>query len=305
MVKGYPEHISLDEANEIIRNTFKGRVSEHCVNIKDALGCVLSRDIKAERNVPHFAASAVDGYAVRSSSTIGAASATPVKLEKGLFQWVNTGSDLPTWADSVLMVEDSSTDEDAETLTVFRSLPPSMNLRPLGEDVMAGQIIAREGDVVSPALVSLFLCAGIESVPVVRRPKALFIPTGDEIISQAKWLSDARQKSGTAAESNSLFIEASFKNWGYEIDIAPILPDDPNILLDKIMRGAENYDLVLIGAGSAKGRRDHTLEVFERAGRVLFRWLRMKPGRPAMAAEVSSKPVICLPGSFRRLDLLD
>ena len=74
------------------------------------------------------------------------------------------------------------------------------------------------------------------------------------------------------------------------------MPDDPAILKEKVSEGAEKYDIVLVGAGSAKGRRDHTKEVFEELGDMIFRWIRMKPGRPAMAARIKDKPVICLPG---------
>ncbi len=81
---------------------------------------------------------------------------------------MNTGADVPFWANAVLMVEDSSM--EGNDLLIFKSLTPSANVRPLGEDVMAGQIIAREGDVVTPALISLFLCAGIDKVPVFKSP---------------------------------------------------------------------------------------------------------------------------------------
>lgn len=296
MVDRYPEHISLEEAWKLLREAFGGTdaVSAENMNIRCALGHVLAQDITAARNVPHYAASAVDGYALDASATIGASQATPVRIDREHYAWMNTGADIPSWSNCVLMVEDSSV--EGEELLVFKTLTPSANVRPLGEDVMAGQIIAREGDEVSPALVSLFLCAGIDTVPVVRKPKALFIPTGDEIVSQKAWLADTRQKSGTVAESNSLFIEASFCKWGYELDISPILPDKAEILKDNVIKAAQEYDLVMVGAGSAKGRRDHTLEVFEEAGEVIFRWLRMKPGRPAMAAKINGKPVICLPG---------
>ncbi len=80
------------------------------------------------------------------------------------------------------------------------------------------------------------------------------------------------------------------------MDVSPVVPDDPALLKEKVSYGVENYDVVLVGAGSAKGRRDHTLEVFEALGKVIFRWIRMKPGRPAMAAEIQGKPVVCLPG---------
>lgn len=296
MVAKYKEHIELSTALEILEKTFEGWAAKNKTekNISAALGCVLIKDITAHRNVPHYAASAVDGYAVDASSTIGASQATPLKLVPSAYQWMNTGADVPSWANAVLMIEDSSIDGD--DLIIFRSLTPSANVRPLGEDVMAGQIIAREGDIVTPALISLFLCAGIEKVPVYDRPKTLYIPTGEEIISRKEWLADHNPKSGTVAESNSLFIEASFKEWGYEVDVMPVVPDDSEILKEKVIYGAEKYDLVLVGAGSAKGRRDHTLEVFEATGEVLFRWVRMKPGRPAMAAKINDKPVICLPG---------
>ncbi len=296
MVTRYKEHIDLETALHILKKVFGDGSS--CIktkkNITEALGYVLTEDITAHRNVPHYAASAVDGYAVNASSTIGASRATPVFLKPSDYHWMNTGADIPGWANAVLMIEDSSLEGD--DLLVFKSLTPSANVRPLGEDVMAGQIIAREGDVVTPALISLFLCAGIETVPVYDKPRTLYIPTGDEIIPRGEWLSDPHPKSGTVAESNSLFIEASFKEWGFDVDVLPVVPDVPEILKEKLIYGVENYDLVMVGAGSAKGRRDHTLEVFEETGEVLFRWLRMKPGRPAMAARIKGKPAVCLPG---------
>ncbi len=296
MVNKYPEHVELRAAAEIMKRHFGAEKNRKYVekNISDSLGDVLTRDIAALRNVPHYAASAVDGYAVEASSTIGATPGTPVTLETARYVWVNTGSDVPHWANSVLMVEDSSL--AGEDLLVYKSLTPSANVRPLGEDVMAGQIIARAGDTVTPALISLFLCAGLEKVPVFAKPRTLFIPTGDEVVARGEWLSDPEPRSGTVAESNSLFIEASFDEWGFEVDVTSIIPDDPEVLRAKVLEGAEKYDLVMVGAGSAKGRRDHTFDVLNDAGEILFRWIRMKPGRPAMAADIKGKPVVCLPG---------
>lgn len=296
MVKKYPEHLRLSAAWEVLEKTFSGRSADFKakVEISRALGLIICEDITAARNVPHYAASAVDGYALDASSTIGATSATPAVVPAGKYAWVNTGADIPVWSNAVLMVEDSSV--DGERLLASRALTPSANVRPLGEDVMAGQIIAREGEAVSPALLSLFLNAGLETVPVIRRPKTLFIPTGNEIIPKDRWLADKKPKSGTVAESNSLFIEASFRQWGFEVDVTDVLPDVPEVISECIKKGAKEYDVVLVGAGSAKGDRDNTLAVFEALGQVLFRWIRMKPGRPAIAAEINDKPVICLPG---------
>lgn len=296
MVTGYSEHLELRAAWDILEKNFAEMSLSFGddVEISKALGLTLCSDITASRNVPHYAASAVDGYALAAAETRGAAPATPARVAAGKYCWVNTGADLPRWADAVLMVEDSSLEGD--TLVVSRALTVSSNVRPLGEDVMAGQIIAHEGENVGPALISLFLNAGLKTVPVVRRPKTLFIPTGNEIIARERWLADKKPKSGTVAESNSLFIEASFKEWGFEVDVSEILPDVPEILCERVREGVDKYDIVLVGAGSAKGDRDHTLAVFESLGEVLFRWVRMKPGRPAMAAKIGGKPVICMPG---------
>ncbi|NLX75097.1 MAG: molybdopterin biosynthesis protein [Synergistaceae bacterium] len=296
MVKKYPEHVSIREAYLILKENFKklGK-SEICeVEIEMSLGQTLASDVLAKRNVPHYPASAMDGYALISSSTTGATRATPIKLQKNQYFWVNTGSNIPLWADSVLMVEDSSL--VVEDLLVYKALTPSTNVRPLGEDVIAGQIIARKNDVVTPALISLFICAGIEEITIYKKPKIIFVPTGNEIVSTKDWLSSKTPRLGTVVESNSLFVKATFKKWGHEIDVSSIIPDDIETLQNKIMDLVNDYDLILIGAGSAKGNKDYTFEVFDNLGEILFRWLRMKPGRPAIAAKISNKPVICLPG---------
>lgn len=294
VTRKYPEHIELGAAWEILSGAFSGGAVMAEVDFTRSLGMVLCKDVKAARNVPHYAASAVDGWALDASATIGATPATPAEVPPGGYAWVNTGADIPAWSNAVLMVEDSSL--EGEKLLASRTLTPSANVRPLGEDVMAGQIIAREGEKVNPALISLFLNAGLERVPVFRRPRTLFIPTGDEIIPGEQWLSEKNPRPGTAAESNSLFIKASFERWGFEVDVSEVVPDVPEILRKRLEKSTGEYDLVLVGAGSAKGDRDHTLEVFSGLGEVLFRWLRMKPGRPAIAAKIKEKPVICMPG---------
>ena len=145
MAVNFPEHITLAEAWKILETRFAKDADKFKtkMEITAALDHVLAEDILAGRNVPHYAASAVDGYALRSADTAGSSAATPAKVGAGKWQWMNTGAALPEWADCVLMVEDSSM--EGEMLSVFKPLTPSANVRPLGEDVMAGQIIAREG----------------------------------------------------------------------------------------------------------------------------------------------------------------
>ncbi|MDR3076809.1 MAG: molybdopterin biosynthesis protein MoeA [Synergistaceae bacterium] len=295
----YPEHCSLDDAARILINEFSGKdVKRETMAPFGALGLVLADDVESRRNVPHYAASAVDGYALMSRLTSGATAATPVTLREPDFAWVNTGMPI-SGADSVVMVEDTSREELPDSprgIRIYKSLVQGENVRAVGEDVMKGQLLACRGETVTPALVSLFLSAGIGEVSAVQRPRAVFIPTGNEIMPPGRWLSGEQVEAGFVVDSNSAYAAAAFKRWGYEMTVAPILPDDPEVISDAVARAAEEYDIVLLSAGSAKGSRDHSAEIFEKLGRMLFRYVRMKPGRPAMAASINGKPVICVPG---------
>lgn len=294
----YPEHISLSEAVDILIREFS---SYKCQIISlepgKALGLALAEDVVSRRNVPHYTASAVDGYVVRSHDTAGATGATPVTLDEGSFVWVNTGMPVEG-GDSVVMVEDTSLSDESgiAKLIVSRSLTQGENVRAVGEDVMFGQIIATEGDEVTPALASLLLCAGIAEVSVRSKPRAIFIPTGNEIVDKTLWLANENEEPGVVVNSNAEFASATFAKWGYSLDIHLILPDDPDLISAAVAKATDEYDLVLVSAGSAKGKRDHSAEIFSSLGRMLFRYARIKPGRPVMAANISGKPVVCTPG---------
>ena len=298
-VSGCMEHCSLDEALNILMDEFASVPSKiRRISARGALGRTLAGDVYSRRNVPHYTASAVDGYAVMSRATAGASPATPAEIGHGEFSWVNTGMPLGDH-DSVVMVEDTSIADDgaeAGRLKIFRSLTQGENVRAVGEDVMNGQLIAVRGDAVTCALASLMLCAGVEEVSVRAKPRTLFIPTGDEIVSGDEWLAGERVPAGLVVDSNSLYAASIFKSWGYSLDVSPILPDNPDVIREAVTRAARGYDLVLVSAGSAKGRRDHSADILSGLGRMLFRYVRMKPGRPAMAANIDGVPVVVSPG---------
>lgn len=294
MVKNWKEHVSLEEAWHVLRATCGSLKETSLLPIEEAVGYLLAQDVYSNRNVPHFSASAVDGFALSSQRTSGASLATPVYLDVKEYQWVNTGMPVSFLYDAVLMVEDSSKLENGK-LAVYRVLSAGDNIRPVGEDVTKGQIVAREGDVISPAGTALFLAAGHAKVCVKRRPKTLFIPTGDEIISAKTWLNEGPSP-GRVVESNSTLLRGYFSQWGFPLDVLPPLPDDEKVIRDSLLRGVKEYDLVLIGAGSAKGEKDHTVHILSEEGKILFHWLLMKPGRPASAALVHDIPVVNLPG---------
>lgn len=288
-------HISLSKAWGILREKCRQLPAE-AVPVQNSLGRTLAEDVIAGRNVPHYNASAMDGYSLLSALTAGATPSSPVSFATGEYEWVNTGGEISARFDSVVMIEDTSLDRKTGTLSVVSSLVAGENVRPLGEDVFLGQVIAREGDRVTPALCSLLATAGVKNLRTLALPKTLYIPTGDEIIPLEEWLELETPPPGRVGESNSLLVKGYFRNWGFPVDIAPCIPDDPNILKSFLEENRKKYDLILIGAGSAKGERDHTFSVLEDLGHPLFRWLLMKPGRPASAADLGGCFAVNLPG---------
>jgi|LSQX01.1.fsa_nt_gb putative molybdopterin biosynthesis protein len=295
LVEKESTHIPLSKAWDILRRRCSRLPSEE-LYVSESLGRILAEDVVSRRNVPHYNASAMDGYALSAQLTAGAAPSSPVIFPAGEFEWVNTGGDISPRFDSVVMVEDTSLDREKKELSVVASLVAGENIRPLGEDVFLGQVIAREGDTVTPALCSLLAAAGVEMIKALSLPKTLYIPTGDEIIPLEDWLGLESPPPGKVGESNSLLVKGYFRIWGFPVEIGPCLPDNPETLRNFIGNNRNKYDIILIGAGSAKGERDYTFSVLEELGEPLFRWLLMKPGRPASAADLGGCYAVNLPG---------
>lgn len=285
-------HVSLEMArSHLFRHILPPDLPSELCPVAQALNRILSEDIAAERNIPHYRASAVDGYALSAQETAGASPARPVRLQPRNYSWVNTGNVVDDCFDAVVMVEDTSLNGD--TLAIAQPLTAGTNVRPPGDDVMRGQVIGRRRDRVTPQLQALLIAAGIKELRLFHRLKAVYFPTGNEIVPADD---GGPLCPGTVPETNSTLLKGIFARWDYSLDVGPIVPDDPLELSKALKTALESYDLVLIGAGSAKGKRDYSADVLATMGEVLFRWIRTRPGRPAMAAKIDNKPVICLPG---------
>lgn len=297
MVNVQRQHIGMDEIKPLLDQLFEPLDREESVDIFES-GCSgrrLFRDIASRRNVPHYQASAVDGYAVVSAQTAYASPARPVEMPPENILWVNTGGWVPDPFDAVVMIEDVAEAGDGSIL-VSRAHSKGANIRPVGEDISKGQIIARKGERLTPCYKALLAAAGWKDVPVFPLPRVIFIPTGDEIRSIDQSRLETPLEPGTVPETNSVLLSGLFEHWGYPLDIHPVLPDNLEIIEKNVQKTLSDYDVVLIGAGTAKGERDHSAEILSRLGTLRFRWVRMKPGRPVMLGEVSGKPLIALPG---------
>lgn len=286
---------TLEEVREILRDRFgRLRSGVEIVPVREALNRVLSRPVKAARSVPSFHAAAMDGIAVRASSTFGALPERPVLLPKGpQASYVDTGDPLPEGADAVVMIE--KVEETEAGWEIREAVYPWQNVRKVGEDIVAGDILLPARRKVRPYDQGALLAAGVLTVEVYRRPRVLILPTGDEIVLPEEAAEPLPP--GALIEFNGQMIASFAAECGSEAELSRPIPDDLKALREALEQGlAEKYDLVLILAGSSSGSADFTPRLLGEMGKVLVHGVTVMPGKPTVVAEVRGRPVIGIPG---------
>src|SRR5512140_32359 len=229
---------------------------------ENALGRVTAEPIWAKVSSPHYHASAMDGFAVRAVETNGALPSKPVMLHIGPeAQYVDTGDPLPDWANAVIPIENvESLNENGNITTEIRapksiriraSVAPWSHVRPLGEDIVATQLVLPAGHVLRPVDLGAIAAAGHQEIKVARRPRVAILPTGTELVPIGRAL-----KPGDTLEHNSLVLAAQIKSMGGEPRRYPITKDDFDLICERVREAAQEYDLILLNAGSSAGAED-------------------------------------------------
>ena len=224
----------------------------------------------------------------------------PVWLAAGSFAWVDTGDAMPDGADAVVMREWLLPQEDGSVIigsgAGARALAPGKNVRRAGEDFAAGEVLVPAGRRLRPGDLAAAAAAGRESVAVTRQPVAAIIPTGDEIRPVG-----SPAGPGEIFDTNSLMLAGRCRQVGAVPVVSAVQPDDPDALAAEIRRAALGADLVLVIAGSSRGRDDHAGAVLSQVGGVAVAGVAVRPGHPALLGHAKRlpggiAPVIGLPG---------
>jgi molybdenum cofactor synthesis domain-containing protein len=261
--------------------------------VSDALGRILAAPVVAQRSVPHFAAAAVDGVAVRADQVEGAAPESPVRLVLGPEAYpVNTGHPIPPGFNAVVMREELAWAPDGLSVLLHQPTRPGKHIRAVGEDAAAGQPLFPAGHRLRPVDLGALLTVGVTEVQVWRQPLVGFIPTGSELVEPG----NADLPPGQITESNSAMVLGEVVGWGGQPRRHPIVLDDRTALREAVSTLIDQVDLVLISAGSSQGSEDYTVHVLRELGEVLVHGVAMRPGKPVILAIVRGKPVIGLPG---------
>jgi molybdopterin molybdotransferase len=269
---------------------------------------VLAGDVGAGADVPEFARSTMDGYAVRARDTFGAGPGSPAwlavsgevamgeaareHLGPGQVMRIATGGMLPPGADAVVMLEYTQELAD-QTLEVYRSVAPGENVVQRGEDVVAGAMLLPAGRRLRPQDVGLLAALGVAHVSVRRRPRVAIIGTGDEIVPVT-----ASLQPGQMRDANSYALAAQVAAMGGEPILLGLVPDRLEALVDRLQAALRDADVILLSGGSSVGARDlaiAALQSFPEAA-ILVHGVAVSPGKPTILAKINHQPLFGLPG---------
>ena len=265
------------------------RVEAVRLPLSAALGRVTAEPVWATRSSPPFDAAAMDGIAVRAGDTLGAGETTPILLDPGSYEVVDTGDPLPGDMDAVVMREHVHYEGDAAELRA--AVPPYQHVRSIGEDVSAAELLLPEGHRLRAMDVAAAAAAGATDLVVRRRPVVWVLPTGDEVRPIGEHTGP-----GEILDTNSLMLCAQAEEAGCEAVQMPIEPDDPERIAAAARAAAGECDLLILVAGSSAGRDDYTASVVERLGTLAVHGVAVRPGHPVVLGAIDSTPVLGAPG---------
>jgi putative molybdopterin biosynthesis protein len=289
---------TLEEARQIVRERLAPlrRLSPETVPVPEAVGRVLAAPVFAALSAPSYHAAAMDGIAVRAETTYGASEARPKTLAVGREAFfVNTGNALPENTNAVIMIENVQVKE-GQGVQIEAPAFPWQHVRKIGEDIVATELLFARHHKITAYCLGALLTGGVFSVPVLRKPRALIIPTGSELVDW-RTASLADVKAGQVLETNSFVLGSLIDACGGTFSRHSMVADDPSTIQTAVERGlSDGVDLVLIIGGSSAGSEDFARAVIDTLGEVLVHGVTIMPGKPAVAGSVRGVPVFGIPG---------
>jgi len=295
---------SREKALETILSTVKPVERTEKIRIEEAGDRILATNIKAQSDVPPFDRAAMDGYAVKAEDTFNASSFNPVRLKitdvlhagestntpvkSGRCIRIATGCPIPPGADAVVMVE--FTEEEGDFVSIFRAVHPGANIAKRGEDIKKGEVILKEGDLLTPAKIGVLASLGHKEVLVYQKPRVAVIPTGSEICELGSPL-----REGQVYDVNSYTLTSVLLENGALVTRAPIVPDEIEEIRSVVARYID-HDLIVFSGGSSVGEKDMLVNVIEEIGTLLFHGVQIKPGKPTLFGLVNETPILGMPG---------
>ena len=277
------------------------------VSIAESVGAVLADAVVAAEDVPPFANSAVDGYAVRAADTVG----VPVRLRvvaevaagwstdrvvgSGEAIRIMTGAPMPAGADASVMVEDTER-VDGDEVLIRSTVSAGSSIRGVGEDVELGTELFPAGTTVRPAVAGVLASVNARRVRVFRTPRVAVLSTGDELVNDGSILLP-----GQIRESNKTMLLPLVAEVGCEAIDLGVVRDDEAALETVLRDAAASYDAIVTSGGVSMGEYDVVKAVLSRIAEMRWMQIAIKPAKPFAFGLIASSgrltPVFGLPGN--------
>ncbi len=297
--------ISLEEARiRINRDLIVMPVVD--VPIAAAREMVLAETVTAPENIPPFANTAMDGYAVRAADTAGAGRDTPRMLsvagtipagglapralEAGEAMRIMTGAPMPEGADAVVMVE--LTRPAGFEVLIMAEVPAGNHVRPAGDDIRAGAEVFHPGTVLGPGHLGVLASIGRETVKVYRRPRVGIMSTGDELVEGPQPLQPGQIRDSNRLTLLSLVAEAGC----HPVDLG-LVRDNDRAIRAALASAVEQTDAVITSGGVSMGDYDLVKQILGELGDFNWMQVAIKPAKPLAFGVMDGTPVFGLPGN--------
>jgi molybdopterin molybdotransferase len=276
------------------------------VPLADALGRVVSADVASAIDVPPFARSAMDGYAVIAADTIGADRTAPRRLRiveriytgappresiaPGTCAEIATGAPLPHGADAVVMVEQTVAAPDGG-VDICTPATAGQNIGRRGADIAAGDLAVRAGDVLTPSRVGALAAVGRATLDVFARPRVAILSTGNEVVEPGHELAPGR-----IFDVNRFTLGAVVTMHGGIAE--PQAPAHDTLdALTRALDACAGADVIVFSGGSSVGERDLIVDAVAARGEMIFHGIAVKPGKPTAFARIGDVPFFGMPGN--------
>ncbi len=304
--------ISIDEARDYVLAACPALPATELA-VADALGCVLATAVSAAEDVPPFANSAVDGYAVRAADVAAAGTANPIELpvvdeiaagkgaDRALAQGeairIMTGAPMPEGSDAVVMVEDTERLDGGTRVRITAAVAPGAAWRNAGSDIVAGQLVFEAGTEIRPATIGVLASVNRRIAPVIRRPRVAVLSTGDELVDDGGPL-----RPGQIRESNRVMLLGAVRQAGCEAIELGTVPDDEARLESVLRHAVDRHDAVVTSGGVSMGDYDVVKAVLDRIADMRWMQVAIKPAKPLafgtlLASDGRRVPIFGLPGN--------
>jgi molybdopterin molybdotransferase len=292
------------------------RLETEAISLPQSLDRVLATDIISDINLPPFANSAVDGFALKAADSNGATKQNPAMLsvtmdipagstpqqavQQGEAARIMTGAPVPDGADTIIPVEDTNADFSKldhaplpEQVTLYKSASVGDNVRPIGENIKVGETILVAGTVIQPADIGMLASIGKAAISVIRRPRVAIIGTGDELVAVNEPLT-----LGKIRDSNSYTLQALVTQDGGDAIRLAIAPDNADAIRALFNEAlALQPDIIISSAGVSMGAADYVRAILDEMGAIDFWKINMRPGKPVAFGKLGDVPFFGLPGN--------